>query len=692
MAIPRARQAGADPTAPVTGWGRADWEAWADRALAAVRPYATERHGLIHLPGPASRRGKWSDGLEGFARTFLMAGFRLARSGDADHANLAEWYAQGLAAGTDPLSPERWPTFADMDQAKVEGASIAIALHESRPWIWDRLDDRVRQRIVDWMAMVIDDPIWDNNWTWFQAIMEAFLRSVGGPWKAADIQRTLDRTESWHIGGGWYSDGTSQSGSLRNFDYYGGWALNFYPLWYCRISGRHAPDELRDRYRDRLRAYLDDAQHLVAADGSPLYQGRSLTYRFAMLAPFWAGAVFDATPLPPGRTRRLASGVLRRFTEAGCLDDDTDVLSVGWHHAFPRMRQSYSGSGSPYWASKAFAGLVLPPDHPVWTATEEPLPLEQHDVQLALPAPGWLVSGTRADGIVRVAAHGPDHAPLHRPHFDEPEYARHAYSTHTGPETDHTQPLDNHIALIGPDGRPSHRRPVHTLTLQPGVAVSRSRAHWLLSELADGPWGAEGRERWETGPWLTTASMLHGPWEVRLARIDDPDEDSGQGDGPDGDPGQGAGAGPWRLRFGGWPLADTTPPAAEHATDSLALAVVRTRTGLTSLVRNLDGLDDAGIHRAEDTNPFGPHSATPWAATAGPAEAGRIHAALITLTGRGAAGPGRRDATDPDLGITVRRDGTADLVTVRWPDGHRTTATLPAPPRTGSGPDTAPIV
>ncbi|NED83987.1 DUF2264 domain-containing protein, partial [Streptomyces sp. SID11233] len=60
---------GADPAA----WtGRDRWGRLADDMLRAVRPYASERHALIRLPGPASASGEWSDGLEGFARTFLL--------------------------------------------------------------------------------------------------------------------------------------------------------------------------------------------------------------------------------------------------------------------------------------------------------------------------------------------------------------------------------------------------------------------------------------------------------------------------------------------------------------------------------------------------------------------------------------------------------------------------------------------
>ncbi|MGO4424952.1 DUF2264 domain-containing protein, partial [Streptomyces sp. MCAF7] len=128
---------------------RAHWERTADQMLLAVRPYATDEHALIDLPGVPSANGAHSDGLEGFARTFLLAGFRLAGAGGNDPHDFAGWYARGLVAGTDPKHPERWPTFAECDQAKVEAASIALALHETRPLIWDRLDDQVRQRVLD---------------------------------------------------------------------------------------------------------------------------------------------------------------------------------------------------------------------------------------------------------------------------------------------------------------------------------------------------------------------------------------------------------------------------------------------------------------------------------------------------------------------------------------------------------------
>ncbi|MGO4428130.1 hypothetical protein AB4Z54_57790, partial [Streptomyces sp. MCAF7] len=182
-----------------------------------------------------------------------------------------------------------------------------------------------------------------------------------------------------------------------------------------------------------------------------------------------------------------------------------------------------------YWASKGFIGLTLPPDHPVWTEDETQLTIEQGDFTRCLPAPGWLVSGTAADGVVRVVNHGGDHADPARPHVDDPCYARFAYSTHTAPETpgDPTAgpsacadagPLDNAVVLLDAAGRASHRRPATRISMAGVTAVSRSCAHWPQDATWD-PFGGPDTS-YVLGPWITVGSALRGSIEVRAVRVD----------------------------------------------------------------------------------------------------------------------------------------------------------------------------
>jgi hypothetical protein len=626
---------------PHTGWTRPHYEVTADRLLLALRPYASPKRARFDLPGPASRSGKVSDGMEGFARTFLLAAFRLRGAGGDDPNGFAQWYADGLVAGTDPDSSEVWPPFDLLGQAKVEAASIAIAIHETRPWIWDRLDTAAQGRVLDWLAGMVNAYTPVNNWTWFRGISNAVLRSLGGRWDPADIQTAIDLTDGWYAGDGWFSDGAPAPGVFINFDYYNHWAMHYYPLWLGRVLGEGAYTDFQARSRERLHRFLADAQHMVAADGAPMFQGRSLTYRFAMTMPFWLGALNDCTPLEPGLTRRIASGAVRHFLDHGAVEED-GLLSIGWHRRFEAMRQPYTGPGSPYWASKAFAGLLLPPDHPVWTATEEPLPLEQQDTVTVIRPAGWILSGTRDDGIVRLISHGASHNAPHlpvpaQPDADLPEYAKIGYATHVAPDYPPDWETHSHggqFALVGPDGHASRRTPWRTLEIRDRVGISRHRTQW--------PMGEEFR----MGPWMTIASVVRGAWEVRLARV----ETGGEGLEPGGD--RPRATGPFTLRADGWTIVPGTRAGGQS---------------VRAEIHDAGGLPVRGRIKRMGQNPIGAPdstSVTEWLATDGPVELSRIHAATVVLT-----------AANPGPAPSVRIDG--DTVTVAWSGGQTDTIILP---------------
>ncbi|MDX2605279.1 DUF2264 domain-containing protein [Streptomyces caniscabiei] len=600
---------------PLTGWTRAHWEALADRLLDGIEPYASPGLAQYRLPGRASHSGALSDGLEGFARSFLLAAFRIAGARGRVGPALIERYAAGLAAGTDPAGgDERWPAITDRAQPMVEAASIAIALHETRPWLWDRLDDGVRARVADWLGGFVGADVNDSNWRLFQVITEEFLASVGAPHSRAEIDAGLARLEDWYRGGGWYTDGDG-----RKFDYYNGWALHLYPVLWARIAGLRADPAAVARHRARLREFLAAHQHFFGADGGPLHQGRSLTYRFATTAPLWAGALADATPLPPGRTRRLASGALRHFAERG-VPDERGLLTLGWYRPFLPVTQRYSGPASPYWASKAFLGLLLPESHPVWTAPEEPAPIDTDDTTLVLPGPGWLLHTTAADGLVRLVNHGSDRLPPPPATADDsPHYARLAYSSATAPET--PAGPDNHLALLAPDGTPSPRGRIRPLGAEGRRAASRY----------GGP----------DGDGIETVSVVHGPWEVRVHRVH----------APVGTP----------VREGGWAVADDDGPPEGTCGPGWALA--RRADGLTSALVGLHGWGDGPgtVVPAAGTNAYGHHSATPVLEGRTAPGGQSLLVTLVLLSG---------DPHTPHTGASATVDAGGD-VDIRFPDGTR---------------------
>jgi len=511
MSIPFELPAEDRESSPYTGYTRAHWEAVADGLLTSAWRWGTPGGALLDLPGRPSRSGVRSDGLEGYARTFLAAAFRVAGAGGDDPHGWLDRYAHGLAAGTRTPGredTESWPLILDHDvqgQPMVESASVALGLRLTAPWLWKHLDGDVQDRAEEWLRGALRHTPAPNNWYLFPFTVAGFLESVGrGDAETAAVrERALELMETWYRGEGWYADGDG-----RAFDHYNGWALHLYPVLDAHLGG---DTEMAARYGPRLRSHLAGFALMFGADGAPLHFGRSLTYRFAASAAVGLGALTGDTPLSPGTSRRLASGSLRYFLRRGALTDD-GLLSLGWFGPHEATLQSYSGPASPYWASKAFVSLLAPADHPLWTAREEAAPVEEADWVLALPAPSLLVQTTRADGIVRLHNHGSDHV---RPHeaedaaADDPHYGRLAYSTRTGP-TATGNIADNHLSLeVG--GRRSVRRRIHPLGAGQGDGWGWA-ASWHLPVFAGGPPMAPGLR-------VESVTVAHGPYELRVHRV-----------------------------------------------------------------------------------------------------------------------------------------------------------------------------
>ncbi|MFI0924084.1 DUF2264 domain-containing protein [Streptomyces sp. NPDC021012] len=615
---------------PHTGWTRQHWEAAADGLLAAVQPFAGPGNALISLPGPGpSISGTRSDGLEGFARTFLLAAFRVAGAGGDDPHGLLPRYAEGLATGTLKPTTERdltdrdpvsWLAVGDRNQAMVEAASIALALRLTRPWLWDRLDEGVRERTRAWLAGALHHTPVDNNWWLFPFTVGGFLAEAGldhdGAAKAA-VARGLAKIEQWYLGDGWYTDGRP-----RAFDHYNGWAFHLYPVLHAHLSG---DAELLDTYGSRLAAHLESYARTFGADGAPMHQGRSLTYRFAAAAPLWAGALSGHTPLAPGTTRRLASGTLRHFIDRGASGPN-GLLSLGWYGPYPPAIQSYSGPASPYWASKGFLGLLLPPDHPVWTEPEAAAPVERGDAVHPLPGPGWLIQSTAADGLVRLHNHGSDDQPVDEVLADDPLYARLGYSTATGPV--HDGPADNHFGLVV-DGELSERGRIRPLGAGPGWAASAHRPRIGSAELP--------------GIAVTSLVLAAGADEIHVHLV--------------------TGAAPGtEVRHSGWAVAGG---AIETWTDGrLAHVVAETADGtrLASALRCVEGLTAAAAaRRLPAGTAFGAVGALP--VLTGHTGRGTSLFVAAARLGHSTSHPSFRLSDGP----RVRIDGP--MIHVVWPDG-----------------------
>jgi hypothetical protein len=609
---------------PRTGWTRDHWEAVADHWLLTARRHASPSGGLITPPGRPSGAGIRSDGIEGFARSFLIAAPLLAGSPEDPHDH-AGWYARGLAAAMEPGGPDHWGRAIGVDEIRqwngtpqpiVEAANLAFGLALCRERLWDRLDGKLRDQLADWLAHHAIKHGSDNNWLLFTAVIEAFVRSVGYDVPGGHAQPDVDRLESWYLGDGWYNDGpiSAATGHGNRVDHYNSWVIQTFLWQWYELTEQ--PDERRELFRARLGEFADSYALLFAADGSPLHQGRSLTYRQAVLGGLWAAGLAGVGSEAPGATRRLASGVLRHFTDLGVGVEGPPTLGRGATEFLP-MCQVYSGPGSPYFAGMGFLGLAAPADHPLWTSPEQPQPAERGDYVRTLHGVGWVIQA--ADQVVHIANHASDH--IHDPDREnaDPHYASIGYSTHTAPGVGDawTAAVDGQLALVDEWGRATQRAGLRGTATGDGWAASWYRPRFNGVDVPSAR--------------VVSLSILHQGVELRAHLVTAPEG--------------------WTAREGSFALAG--------AREQIAVDTQVHGGDLTVDLVPLHGWTDSDVARYVGGNAFGEHSAVPYLTAAPPANVPTLYVSLHRL-GRTASVP-----------VPVQVKVVGDRLTATWTDRRR---------------------
>ena len=437
----------------VTGLTRAHWVAVADHLLDGSLVARGPEPWLLRFPGRTSANGHTIDGLEGFARTLLLAAFRLQDPLDDVRPEWLEALTAGLESGAIALAERhenRWPLPVGSSQALVEASSIATALVVAREHLWNPLSASAKDQLHEWLAHALAPRASSNNWVFFPATIAVALEGLGrgDARTAATIDALCATVSAWRLGDGWFSDGPGE-----RVDYYNAWSFHYYLPLLAHLSGRADITELA---RATMAGFLRAYPLLFDGTGAPVYVGRSLTYRFAAVAPLFTAQLIGADPVDAGIHRAIASSALATFVGAGAIENG--VLSVGWLGAHDGLAQEYSSAGSPLWAAKGFVGLLLGAEHPVWNAPEKPFAVETArtaPVALSERSALLLVRDAR-DGASLLFSGGitkwPSWAPQSRD--VDPLYARLAYSSLTAP-------------LAGSD------IPENTVTVQSGA----TRAH-----------------------------------------------------------------------------------------------------------------------------------------------------------------------------------------------------------------------
>lgn len=279
--------------------------------------------------------------------------------------NLCNLVIAGLGEGANPDSPD-FLNFSEGHQPIVDAAFLAQGLLRCWDQVWLKLDDRVRQQVVDCMASLRNRRPGFCNWLLFSATVEAFLYKAGAHWDPMRVDYALRQHEQWYKGDGAYGDGQH-----FHWDYYNSFVIQ--PMLYdiLHVGGQISKEWawLLPLVSARLTRYAAIQERFIAPDGSFPPIGRSLTYRFGAFQALALAALENILPddLDPAAVRCALSAVIHRMMDRSDVYDANGWLRPGFCGYQPSLAEGYISTGSLYLCACGLLPLGLAPVHPFWS-------------------------------------------------------------------------------------------------------------------------------------------------------------------------------------------------------------------------------------------------------------------------------------------------------------------------------------
>ncbi|MBD3240146.1 MAG: DUF2264 domain-containing protein [Chitinivibrionales bacterium] len=391
-------------TSSITGFTRRHWEEAFYILMLGIVDSASPGGARQRIAGQRSHHGQLADELEGFSRSFIMAGpwLHTNPNGTFEYrgrtVDVAAFYRRGLLAGTDSAHPEYWGDIADKSQHLVECAALAWSLFLSRRQIWDTFSAAEKQQVAGYLYQCTAAAYFQNNWLLFNVITNVVLKRLGMPFREDQVESNIRACDDMYMGGGWYRDG-----QVNRIDYYNAWAFHYYYLLWVILDGASDPS-LACVHKTRVAEFARSLQYFFAGDGSAPCFGRSMIYRFSYLSPLVLGQYLGCLDLAPGLVKTICNAGMKFYLEQPILTD-ANHLSLGFLAPCDSVLENYNCGGSPYWACKAFNAFLIPEGDPFWTAPELPLPVHERDYCVAIEQAGLQLIGHKRSGHVQLVNH-----------------------------------------------------------------------------------------------------------------------------------------------------------------------------------------------------------------------------------------------------------------------------------------------
>jgi len=358
---------------PFTGMTRQHWK---DASLYILKGAFSYIHSLddpMKFPKQAGKSYPKNEGqiptekLEGLCRTLFYATPLLKDNPDLviNNIKVADYYRYQITKLIDPSSLSYIKPRAENggpSQNLVEFGALSISLLAIPEVLWEPLTQSEKDKLAATMISYGDGPTVPSNWKFFNIFVLSFFESKGYTINKNLLKEYLQKTLDHYRGEGWYNDNPA-------YDYYSMWAFQMYGMVWSEYIGKKYYPEFAQKFLNNFKEVKEYYPYLFSRNGEMIMWGRSISYRYASIAPFPLMGYENDPKTNYGWMRRIASGTLLQFLQNPKFMKDS-VPTLGFYGPFEPAVQSYSCRGSVYWSGKAFLGLLVPENNPFWTATE----------------------------------------------------------------------------------------------------------------------------------------------------------------------------------------------------------------------------------------------------------------------------------------------------------------------------------
>ncbi|KIY31169.1 hypothetical protein I305_06458 [Cryptococcus gattii E566] len=482
---------------------------------------------IIDIGNTATHYDDKAVALETFARP--LWGLAPLLLGGGKYVGAQRW-VQGLASGTDPNSSEYWGASADKDQRMVEMSPLSFAIAIAPEVFYAGQTESVKENICRFLQSCIGKQMPDTNWLWFRVFANLALRTVGSTfYNPMQMQKDLERLEEFQLSShpasghesssaGWSRDGPEE---VKQLDYYSSsFAIQVAQLIYAKLAIETDPERC-ERYKQRARDFIQDFFYYFSDEGAAIPFGRSMVYRFAVIATASTMPFADVEPPEPlqwGHIKGLVLRHLRYWNDAKDIFRSDGTLNIGYRFDCMNMTENYNSPGSPYWCMKAFLCLGVPADHPFWASEELSWPSHLLPPIKSLPDPMHIMCRQGGHTFLLSSGQKPHYAMRH----GVAKYCKFSYSSAFGfscptGDMDLGQlAADSMIALYdnsdnanGGDGETwrVRREPFDCSIVGRGSAQVHLRSKWK-------PWNDVLVETWLVPPQDTSSN-----WYLRVHKI-----------------------------------------------------------------------------------------------------------------------------------------------------------------------------